>query len=183
MTRMSKTTGGPRHRPAVPMVLLLALALVAALWAGSWFRPEARMRRATARVVRLATKPGAESPAALGLVANRLGGLLATNAVLEVAEWGEWAAGRQEVVQLFVQIRNSLATIAFEEPRITTTVPRRGEIRADVSAHYRLADGAGTVAEGDGRAALLWIKGPYGWGIARASLQPDPRAKTSWRQP
>ncbi len=183
MTRTTANTGAARRRSRVPNVLRLALALVAAIWAGAYFRAEARVRRATAGVVRLVEKTGEESPVALGLAANRLGGFLATNAVLEVAEWGEWASGRQEIVQLFVQIRNSLETISFADARIATTVLRQGEIRADVAAHYRLADAAGEAAEGDGRAALRWIKGPDGWGIVHARLQPDPNAKTPGRLP
>lgn len=183
MTRIPTTADPARSRPRVSRVLLLALALVAALWAATWFRAEARVRRATARVVRLAEKTGEESPVALGLAANRLGGWLATNAVLEVADSGEWAADRQEIVRLFVQVRNSFETVVFENPRIATTVPRRGEIRAEVSAHYRLVAAGVPVAEGDGHAALRWIKGPDGWTIARASLQPDPREKNSWSRP
>jgi len=50
-TSVSKSS---RRRP-VPVrgAVLLALALVAAIWSATYFGAEARMRRATARIVRL----------------------------------------------------------------------------------------------------------------------------------
>ena len=89
-----------RRKSRLPGVVLLALALVAALWAISYFRAEARIGRATARLMRLVEKHADESPVALGLAANRLGKNLATNAVLELAEYGVVAMGRTEMVEL-----------------------------------------------------------------------------------
>ena len=79
---------------------------------------EARMRRATARIVRHVEKAGAESPVALGLSANRLGGILATNAVLELEDQGTLAAGKTEIVQFYANVRNLLDEISFADPQI-----------------------------------------------------------------
>ena len=167
--------------PLVPGAVLLAFVLVAALWATTYFGAEARMRRATARVVRLVQKEGAESPVALGLSANRLGNVLATNAVLELEGYGILATGRPEIVQLYATLRNSLDEIAFERPRISAVAERRGAVAAIVEARYRLAGGGETQA-GAGKAALHWAKGADGWQIAKAALTPDPASagKRSW---
>ena len=170
-----------KGRLLLPGAVLLAYVLVASLWAVAYFGTEARMRRATARVVRLVQKEGPESPVALGLSANRLGKLLATNAVLELESCGTLATGRQEIVQLYATVRNSLDEIAFENPRISAIAARRGDVRAIVDARYRLA-GAGEAQTGVGKAALQWVKGADGWQIARAKLTPDPASagKRSW---
>ena len=152
--------------------LLVAFVLVAAIWAATYWSAEARMRRATARVVRLVEKTGEESPVALGLSAHRLGAQLAVQAVLELDGYGALATGRQEIVQLYANVRNSLDAIAFENPRIASVAVRKGEIQVFVDARYRLA-GAGDAQEGDGKAVLRWVKGEDGWQIARARLTPD----------
>ena len=181
---MAQTATSPnpgKGLPLLPGAVLLAFVLVASLWAVTYFGAEARVRRATARVVRLVQKEGPESPVALGLSANRLGDQLATNAVLELEGYGILATGRQEIVQLYATIRNSLDEIAFERPHISTVAERRGAVEAFVDARYRLA-GSGETREGDGKAVLHWTKGADGWQIARAKLKPDPASagKPSW---
>ena len=181
---MAQTATFPKPkkgRSLLPGAVLLAYVLVASLWAVAYFGTEARMRRATARVVRLVQKEGPESPVALGLSANRLGDQLATNAVLELEGYGILATGRQEIVQLYVNVRNSLDEIAFESPHISTVAERSGAVEAFVDARYRLA-GSGEAQEGDGKAALHWTKGADGWQIARATLKPDPASagKRNW---
>ena len=181
---MAQTATSPnpgKGLPLLPGAVLLAFVLVTSLWAATYFGTEARMRRATARVVRLVQKEGPESPVTLGLSANRLGNQLATNAVLELEGYGILATGRQEIVQLYATVRNSLDEIAFENPRISAVATPRGEVQASVNARYRLA-GSGEAQEGNGNAALHWTKGADGWQIARATLKPDPAAagKRSW---
>lgn len=163
----------PRKRPLLPGALLLAFLLVAALWARSYFGPEARVRRATAKLVRLVEKSGPEAPVALGLSANRLGGCLATNAVLELEGYGPLATGRKEIVQFYAQVRNELDRMAFAEPRIVVALLRRGAVNAVVEARYRFVHEAGEAWEGDGQATLLWVRGDDGWKISRAALKPD----------
>jgi 1,4-dihydroxy-2-naphthoate octaprenyltransferase len=126
-TSVSKSS---RRRP-VPVrgAVLLALALVAAIWSATYFGAEARMRRATARIVRLVEKAGAESPVALGLSANRLGGYLATNAVLELEDQGTLAAGKTEIVQFYANVRNLLDEISFANPQIAAAKTARGEVQ------------------------------------------------------
>ena len=135
-TTVSKSS---RRRP-VPVrgAVLLAFALVAAVWSATYFGAEARMRRATARIVRLVEKAGAESPVALGLSANRLGGFLATNAVLELEDQGTLAAGKTEIVQFYANVRNLLDEISFAEPQIAAAKTARGEVQVAVTARYRL---------------------------------------------
>ena len=164
---------GIARRPRVPRVAWLALALVAAVWASAYFGTEARLRRATLRLVRGAEKEQAESPVALGLSAQRFGARLATNATLEVEGGGVIANGRPDVVQFYATVRNALDEIALAEPRIASRVVRRGEVEIRVAARYRLA-GYGEVHAGDGRAALDWTRGEEGWRIRRAVLVPDP---------
>ena len=77
--------------------VILAFLLVAAIWAASYFRAEARVRRATTQVIALAEKAGAESPVSLGLTVNRFGKFLSPQAVLELDEYGALATGRQEM--------------------------------------------------------------------------------------
>jgi hypothetical protein len=161
---------------AVPGAVLLAFLLVASIWAASYWSVEARLRRASARVVRLAEKAGDESPVALGLAANRLGKFLAANAVLELEEFGTLATGRQEIVQLFAQVRSALAQIRFEHPAIVALKAGPGMVDVHVAARYRLVPDAGAAAEGDGQADLHWVKGRDGWQITRAVLQADQNA-------
>ena len=181
MPQTSTSPNPGKGLPLVPGAVLLAFVLVASLWAATYFGTEARMRRATARVMRLVQKEGPDSPVALGLSANRLGNQLATNAVLELEGYGVLATGRPEIVQLYANVRNSLDEIAFENPRISAIAARRGDVRAIVDARYRLA-GAGEAQTGVGKAALQWVKGADGWQIARAKLTPDPASagKRSW---
>jgi len=181
MNHPANSAGPAARRPWVPRVALLALALVAAVWASAYFGAEARLRRATLRLVRLVEKEQAESPVALGLAAHRLGERLATNAVLAVEGWGVLATGRTEIVQFYANVRNALDEIALAEPKIASQVVRRGEVEIRVAARYRLA-GYGEVRAGDGRAALRWLKGDDGWRIQRAFLVPDPAdaGRGSW---
>lgn len=163
-----------RRLPRLPGVLALALALVAGFWAASYFRAEARVRRATARIVRRVQKEGAESPVSLGLSANRLGDHLATDAVLVLDGSATLATGRQEIVQIYVQVRNAFRTIAFADPRIVAVSQGDGEVHAFVDARYRFMAEGGEAFKGDGKAMLRWIKGADGWQIAHARLTPDP---------
>ena len=181
MSPTGKTASGESRRPRVPHAAWLALALVAAVWASAYFGAEARLRRATLRLVRQTEKAQAESPVALGLSAHRFGERLATNAVLEVDGWGPIATGRTGIVQFYANVRNALDEIALAYPKIASQVVRRGEIEIRVAARYRLA-GYGEVHAGDGRAALRWLKGDDGWRIQRAFLVPDPAdaARGSW---
>jgi ketosteroid isomerase-like protein len=160
-----------REMLALPGVLGLALLLVSGLWAFQYFRAEARLLRATDRIIRLVQKTGEESPVALGLAANRLGGTLATNAVLEAGDYGIGLSGRQEIVQLFAQVRASVASMTFEQPRRTADTPRRGEVVVLVQARYRLEALGGESAEGDGTADLQWRKTDEGWKIVRAVVR------------
>ena len=150
-----------RNRPSwVSGVAALALALLAGLWAWSHFRAEARVRRATERIVRLMQKTAAEAPVALGLSGHRLGAHLAQEAVVEVEGSRVFLTGRPEVVQFHVQVRDACERIEFTEDRIS------------VSA----AAGGGAEIAGRGQAELRWIRGEDGWRIGRARLTPDPRA-------
>ena len=151
--------------------VLLAFLLAASLLAATVFGAEARMKRASAKLVRLAEKPAEESAVALGLAANRLGKFLAADAALELETYGPLAAGRQEIVALFAQIRASLALIAFAHPRIVAAKAGPGVVNVRVAVRYRLAPGAGEAAEGDGTAELVWTKGEDGWRISRATLR------------
>ena len=171
-TTLNATTS--RRLPLLPGALGLALALVAVLWAASYFRAEARVRRATARIVRLVQKEGAESPVALGLSANRLGDQLAPDAVLELDGSATLATERQEIVQIYVQIRNAFRTIEVADPRIVAVSQGAGEVHAFVDARYRFVAEGGEAFDGDGKATLRWIKGKDGWRIAHARLTPDP---------
>lgn len=181
MSRPPDSAAAERRRPWVPRAAWLALGLVAAVWAAAYFGAEARLRRATLRLVRLVEKEQAESPVALGLAAHRFGERLATDAALEVDGWGVLATGRTDVVQFYATVRQTLDEIALADPKIASQVIRRGEIEIRVAARYRLA-GYGEVHVGDGRAALRWIKGDDGWRIRRAFLVPDPAdaVRGSW---
>ena len=158
-------------RKGLSGAVLLAFLLVASMLAATYFGPEARMKRASAKLVRLAEKPAEESAVALGLAANRLGKFLAADAVLELETYGPLAAGRQEIVALFARIRASLALIAFEHPQIVAAKAAPGVVNVRVAARYRLAAGTGEAAEGDGAAELVWTKGADGWRISRATLR------------
>ena len=173
MTRLSNPesrTSGQGNK-LLPGVVMLAFGLVAGLWGVQHFSTEARIRRATERIVKMTEKAGEESPVALGLAANRLGDRLETEAVLEMDGWGELAHGRTEIVQLFAQIRASLVRIEFMQPRIAVAAGEGGERVAQVDARYRMAADGGEVAEGDGEAALHWRRGDDGWRIGRVQLK------------
>ena len=166
-----------RNRPPwVSGVGALALALLVGLWAWSHFRAEARVRRATERIVRLMQKTAAEAPVALGLSGHRLGAHLAQEAVVEVEGSRVFLTGRPEVVQFHVQVRDACERIEFTEARISVSAAGPGEIRADVEARYRFVAVGGTEIAGRGQAELRWIRGEDGWRIGRARLTPDPRA-------
>ena len=171
MREPSRSEPQARKLPLASGALLLALALVAGLWAAAYFGAEARMVRASARVVRLAEKTGEETPVALGLAANRLGKSLAVDAVLELDEYGSMATGRQEIVQVFAQVRSLMAEIAFADPKIVAEQVGKGAVDVHVAARYRLAGETGEAAEGDGHADLQWRKGEDGWQIRRAVLR------------
>ena len=166
-----------RNRPPwVSGVGALALALLVGLWGWSHFRAEARVRRATERIVRLVQKTAAEAPVALGLSGHRLGAHLAKEAVLEVEGSRVLLAGRQEIVQFHVQVREACERIEFTDARIGVSAAGPGEIRVDVEARYRFVAGGGAEIAGRGKADLRWIRGEEGWRIGRARLTPDPRA-------
>ncbi|HAL92904.1 MAG TPA: hypothetical protein DCM68_07770 [Verrucomicrobia bacterium] len=175
MTKMPTPSNPKKRLPWVPGAVLLAFALVGALWASTHFSAEARVRRATARIVRLVQKEGAEAPVSLGLSANRLGKFLSTNAVLELEGFGPLAAGRNEIVQFYAQVRNSFLQIGLADPRIVAVALRRGEVQSFVDARYRFAENGGQEFSGEGKATLLWRKGGDGWQISRATLRADER--------
>ena len=161
-----------RHRPLVPGVVVLGFTLVCCIWLAAYFSPEARIRRATSRLVHLVEKDGPESELALGLSANRMGDSLAAGAELDWAGYGSLASGRTEIVQLYASVRKMLDTIAVTDPQIATIKIRAGGIRVFVLAHYRVA-GSGEERSGEGKVELLWRKGDSGWKIEFAGLTLD----------
>lgn len=169
-----KTADDGLNQPWVRGAVLLAFGLVAVIWALNYFSPEARVRRATARVVALVQKTGDESPVALGVTANRFGDLLGVNATLEIDDWGVIVSQRSEIVQMFLQVRDTFKRVSLMEPKIATTVKKGGGVTAFVSAHYRFAPINDQVIEGDGNATLQWGKNDEGWQIQHAVLHPDP---------
>ncbi len=171
MNQARETASRNREWTWVRGGVLLAFLGVAMVWGMGHWSAEARVRRATARVVALVEKTEAESAVSLGLAANRLGGQLEPGASLEVEGHGMLVSSRQEIVQLFAQIRDSLATLTIAGPTIETARLGRDEVEARVAGRYRLATGAGEVAEGDGAATLIWIRGEEGWRISRVALR------------
>lgn len=162
-----------RREAMLPGVMALALGLVALLWAVSHFSPEARIRRASSRIVRWTSKEAAESPVAAGLAANRFGALLTGDMQLEFDGIGTIASGRQPTVQLFAQVRATFTQMEFIRPAVSTRTLQRGEILAVVNARYRwTADGIAPL-EGEGTAELVWRRTDEGWRIARAVLSTD----------
>ena len=97
-----------RRKSRLPGVVLLALALVAPLWAISYFRAEARIGRATARLMRLVEKHADESPVALGLAANRLG--IAVPGRIAIAGFND-LAGSDQMVPPLTTIRTPRAEV------------------------------------------------------------------------
>lgn len=154
----------------LPGVVGLAFLLVGVLWASSYFSLDARMRRATVRVVELVEKTGEESPVSLGLAANRLGALLTPDTELGLEEVGELAQGRAEVVQLFAHIRSSMSRISFSRGDISVAVKGRGEVLTVVRARYRFEPATGDPTAGEGTAELHWVRGDEGWRIRRSRL-------------
>lgn len=181
MTEFRLTSGDRRGIPggsrALPGVMLLALGLVCAVWAYGYFRAEARLRRASLRLVQLVEKAEAESPVAMGLTAHRLGGQLADGAVLEYNTGGPVATGRRDIVQLFTQIRSLLARIELDDPTAAVQSSRRGEVVTRVAASYRLVAETGSAEEGEGSAELTWRKGEDGWQIERAVIRAEDGAR------
>lgn len=163
----------PASRNRISGAVLLAFVLVAGIWVLTYFGAEARVRRATGRLVTLAEKSAEESPVAQGLAANRLGKFLATNAVLELADYGRVASGRQEIVSLFAQVRAALAVVSFSDPEIAVVARGNGEMDARVEVRYRMESDAGDFVEGDGKGELHWAKGKDGWQIVRTVLHPE----------
>ena len=158
-----------RLRPLVPRVVVLGFTLVCCVWLAAYFSPEARIRRATLRLVQLVEKNGVESELALGLSANRLGASLAADAELDWAGYGALASGRTEIVQLYATVRKMLETIAVTDPQIATVKIRAGGIHAFVVAHYRVV-GAGEERSGEAKVELHWRKGDSGWQIEFAGM-------------
>ena len=171
MRQNSATKQERREGSWLSGVVVLAFVLVSAIWAVSYFSAEARVRRATAEVVELAGKPGEESPVSLGLAANRFGKFLSSQAVLELEDYGDLATGRQEIVQLFAQVRSMVATMTFSNPKIAVVKAADGELSARVEARYRFVVQPESISEGDGTAELVWRKGEEGWQISRAVLR------------
>lgn len=162
---------GMREGSWLSGVVVLAFLLVSAIWAASYFSAEARVRRATAEVVALAGKPGGESPVSMGLAANRFGKFLSPGAVLELDEYGALATGRQEIVQLFAQVRSMVESMTFSNPKIVVVETADGVLSARVEARYRFVVQPESVSEGDGTAELVWSKGEEGWQISSAVLR------------
>ncbi len=171
MQSNSTTKSEKREGTWLTGVVILAFLLVFGIWATTYFSADARVRRATAEVVTLAEKPGEESPVSLGLTANRFGKFLSTGAVLELNEYGALATGRQEIVQLFAQIRTMVESMTFSNPEIVVVKAEDGVRMARVEARYRFVVAGGSLSEGDGTAELVWSKGDDGWQISRAVLR------------
>lgn len=151
------------------MVVLAGLGL-ATIWATHYFGTEARLTRATQRLIRVTEKKEPESAVTLALAADRFGKMLTADAVLILPHAGAVATGRQEIIALFVQTRSALTTITFARPRLQVQKVGPSSIRVHVRAHVYLAvPGEGTLQE-DGRAQLIWRKKSNGWRVARAEL-------------
>ncbi|MDY0150413.1 MAG: hypothetical protein RBT03_10055, partial [Kiritimatiellia bacterium] len=115
-----------REKRALSGVLLLTLGVLIGLWAVSYYSTEARLRRMSLRLVPLVEKTEDESPLALGLAARRLGQNLADDAVVNDMTHGALATSRQDIVQLFVQVRSLLAQIGLDDPQVAVLSSRRG---------------------------------------------------------
>jgi len=173
MTTSSSKVDRNRAGSLIPVVVILILAVLASLWAIRYFSAEARVRRATVRVIQLVEKTGKESPVALGLAANRLGKMLATDMVLSLDETGLLTDSRQETVQLFAQIRQSTEIMKFDNPQLILEVIGKKRLSARVVVQYHVAGPFGESYSGKGQAALEWVKGKDGWQIGRADLQAE----------
>lgn len=166
-----------REKRALSGVLLLTLGVLIGLWAVSYYSTEARLRRMSLRLVPLVEKTEDESPLALGLAARRLGQNLADDAVVNDMTHGALATSRQDIVQLFVQVRSLLAQIGLDDPQVAVLSSRRGEVTIRLKARYRLVPEAGAAEVGDGSAELQWRKGDEGWRIERVSIQAETDAR------
>lgn len=174
-------SGRSARLPWVRGVFIVAVGSAAVLWAASYFSAEARVRRAMARLIALAEKSEAESSVAAGLAAHRFGQFLAADVQLEVEGWKELSRGRQELIQLFVQVRDYFDAISFPQPEITTLSRESGEVTSFIRSAYRLEAAGIAPLEGEGRAEVQWRRGDEGWQIVRAILRPDPR-QMRWQQ-
>ncbi len=175
-----KSDRSPHRRrldKALPGVMLLALVLVASIWALRHFSAENRMRRATIRIVRLVEKSEDESPVALARVANRLSSQLAATVELDFDGAGILTRGRSETVQLFVQVRSNSESLSLENPQVGAIPVRRGEVRVLVKARYRLTWAGGSGVEGEGTADLLWRKTDDGWRIVQVRIRDENRSR------
>lgn len=157
------------RRPWMSGVALLTLALVAGLWLYSHFKPEARVRRASTKLVALVQKRGEESDMALALAANRLSQQLEPQAKLSVDGYGIALAERTEIVQLFAQLRRTFARIELNGSRVAARQQPNGEILAKVVAKYRLVYRSEEKA-GNGQADLWWRKTDQGWRIRHVQI-------------
>lgn len=162
-----------RGAGSLPVAMLLIAALAAGVWAFHYYRPEARLTRASLRLARGVEKSGEESPVALGLAGQRLGQALAPGALLEVEGAGRVAKGRGEIVQLVAQMRGLCAEIRLAQPSAAAVKPGRGRVTVRVKAGYYLRHAWGAAQEGAGAARLEWVKGKDGWLIERAVLSTE----------
>ena len=152
---------------------ILAFALVAGIWAAVRFSPVQRVRRASERIVEMARKSQDEAPMAIALAASRFGKELGGGAVLELEPHGEIARGRQEVLQLFAQVRSQFDRIAFENASYIIQQKHPDEIEVRISVRYRFESGPGPAQSGTGTADLTWRKQDKGWLIDRAAIQDE----------
>jgi len=171
MTASSLGSNRIRIGSLLPGVVVLIVAGIITLWAVHYFSAEARVRRATVRLIEAVEKTGEESPIVLGLAANRLGKSLATHMVLSLDEVGLRTSGRQETVQLFAQIRQSVDVMTFDNPQLMIEKSGKDRVNAHVIAQVRLVGASAEAYTGKGEAALEWVKGKDGWQIVRAVLQ------------
>ena len=153
--------------------VLLAFALVAGIWAGRYFSAVQRIRRASERIVEMTRKGQDESPMAIALASSRFGKEIAVDAVLELEPHGEIARGRQEIVQLFAQIRSQFARIVFEHASYIIENKGQGEVAVRVGVRYRFESGPGSAQTGTGTADLTWRKRDKGWQIERAAIRDE----------
>jgi len=158
----------------IPGVLILVVVFLAGIGVVRYFGAEARIQRATFRLIQTVEKTGEESPVALGLAANRFGDALATNMVLILEGTGILTASRQETVQLFAQVRNSVDQMTFTDPVLSVRQEKSGAVIARVTAQYYFATGTtGEGERGEGKAMLTWVNGKDGWQIVQAILQEE----------
>ena len=151
-------------------VVLMAGVGLAAMVGIRHFSTEARLTRATQRLIHITEKEGPESAVSLARAADNFGKFLATNAVLTASEFGALATGRQEMVSLFAQTRSSLNSIAFPDPRLQLKRLAPGEVRVEVRARFRFDVPGEGMMQDSGVADLLWRKTSDGWRLVNAEL-------------